>query len=246
MVKRSNQGFTLIELMIVVAIIAIIAAIAVPNLLSARLAANESNAIATLRNVVSAQAQFQQMSVIDVDGDGTGEYGTFGDLAGLYQMDSHGGPTNTNTLNPPVLASSFRKITATGVVNKGGYNYSIFLPDANGDGQTEDGTDLVAGGLTGVGLDADNCELAWACYAWPANHGSTGNRAFFVNQQGEIMFTNQAVLSAAGSGYSGSTLSPGPGAAFDPADPNASITYILGRVSPGIVANDGETWVTLQ
>ena len=37
--------------------------------------------------------------------------------------------------------------------------------------------------------DADNAELAWCAYAWPANFGNTGNRAFFVNQQGEILGT---------------------------------------------------------
>jgi type IV pilus assembly protein PilA len=46
-----KHGFTLIELMIVVAVIAIIAAIAIPSLLNAKMAANEASAIKTLRSI---------------------------------------------------------------------------------------------------------------------------------------------------------------------------------------------------
>ena len=55
---RGDGGFSLIELLLVVAIIAIIAAIALPGLMRARLAANESSAIASLRTIGSAQATF--------------------------------------------------------------------------------------------------------------------------------------------------------------------------------------------
>ena len=55
---RRDGGFSLIELLLVVAIIAIIAAIAVPGLIRARLVANESSAIASLRTISSAQATF--------------------------------------------------------------------------------------------------------------------------------------------------------------------------------------------
>lgn len=56
---RNKRGFTLIELMIVVAIIAIILAIAIPNLLRSRVQTNESAAIQSLRTVQGAQAAFQ-------------------------------------------------------------------------------------------------------------------------------------------------------------------------------------------
>ena len=56
---KKEQGFTLIELMIVVAIIAIIAAIAIPSLLNARKAGNEASAISSLRTVATVGEQYR-------------------------------------------------------------------------------------------------------------------------------------------------------------------------------------------
>ena len=66
-----TKGFTLLELMIVIAIIAIIAAIAIPNLKDARIAANEASAIASLRAIHSAQGIYREQ---DKDGNGTLDY----------------------------------------------------------------------------------------------------------------------------------------------------------------------------
>ncbi|MBP1622712.1 MAG: putative Pilin, type [Acidobacteria bacterium] len=76
---KKEQGFSLIELLIVVAIIAIIAAIAVPSMLQARMAANESGAIQGCRTVGSAEVAYSAIN--------NQNYGTLATLVTAGNLD---------------------------------------------------------------------------------------------------------------------------------------------------------------
>ena len=236
---RRNKGFTLIELMIVVAIIAIIAAIAIPQLLRSRISSNETAAIGTLTTLRTVQAQFQQAIVVDQNQNGIGEYGLFQELSG---QEIPRGAVGARTPGE-FISQELGAVDANGIATKAGYMYLIFLPtDGAGPAASEGDVDLT----TTVAANADEQEVRWCCYAWPVSRTETGNRAFVVNQTGTVYQTQNDADTQL---YSGTTTMPVAEAAFIAVAGNPPITNLGGRfprLGAAETGADGGNWMPVN
>jgi prepilin-type N-terminal cleavage/methylation domain-containing protein len=245
--RQGAAGFTLIELLIVVAILAIIASLSIPNLLASKMNANETAALATMRNLVSAQAQLAVTARIDADNDGKGEYGTFLEMSGAVGVRkgfAPGSPSSSNftvkgeVLNPPVLSSVFANLTTQGFTTKSGYAFMILLPDASSPAayvHETGGPGLPAGFSGGTGsVGCDASETTFCAYAQPMAKGNTGNRRFFTNQKGDLMQSRNDVANGQG--------------VMAPVTGNAAFlgTGITSPVAVGTKGSDGDLWTVAQ
>lgn len=216
-VKKAG-GITVVEMIIVIAVIALIASFIVPALFRARMTSNEARTVANLRALASAQIKFQSISVVDQDEDLTGEYGLLEELAGaeVPRQPVSGGVGSAKRMPGEFMPQLFGQVDGSGYANVSGYLYVIYLPNQAEGSSWVPGDPLISDPVASAGvpsLDAiGDQEVFWVAYAWPELRGKTGIRAFGVSVDGIIYFTDNNDTAA--TVYDDTTAAPVAGAVF--------------------------------
>lgn len=163
--------------LILLPFIAIVAAIAIPNLLTARTVANEYSAIAGLKTIATAEQIWRQQ---DVDGNGINDYWTY-DISCLNRMQEHNELIDYNLARadsaPAPDNAFFKGMLVIGTPTpKNGYFFRVLQMDENGEYYRQNEVQ---------GTPATHPDK-FAFVAYPAQYQKTGHKTFIINDLGTV------------------------------------------------------------
>ena len=142
----------------------------------------QDRAVATLRQVASAQTQFRAGRTVDQDEDGTGEFGWLSELAGVRPPRGH----DRSPIGGPFLPADLGAVDEEGAMRVGAHWYAMYLPGPDGAWRREPGVGPEpAHALPPEPTAAEHQERIWTCVAWPV--GLYRHGCFAIDQRGEVL-----------------------------------------------------------
>lgn len=167
----------MVELLIVIAIIAIVATIGITNVMSGKFTTNQKMAVVTLRQIMKAESVFQEKGGRDKDADLVGEFAvSFDELTGQ----------DPTFLSADVVGKSWINLkSVTGFperCEKDGYIFQIYS-------SKDTGTENI-----------DDDETQYAIVAWPKKAGKTALRCFAIVEDGQLLVYENEDMRFDGSG----------------------------------------------
>lgn len=189
---KGEKGYTIIELLIVAAIIGILLAIAIPNLIKARISANEAGARKAMQTLRDAEGEFFEQ---DLNDDGRRNYTNFiGDAALPGQEDSLRCPNNT--VEPCLESGALVDNSFVGAIPSTGDGASVSgtadCTDSKAGycvGWNDEASVVGTGDITGAGTALQVLDADFGWEASPTSAMKTGRKDFGVWGDGVIRCT---------------------------------------------------------